>query len=55
MAGRRLAALVVVASVAPVAVDGMAVLVPLGIAVVAPAVVLPYTSAAVVVPVLVAV
>ena len=54
MAGRRLAALVVAASVA-LASAGMAVPVPLGMAVASPALVLPYTSAAVVVPVLVAV
>ena len=49
MAGRRLAALVVVASVA-LASAGMAVPVPLGIAVASPAVVRPYTPAVVVEP-----
>ena len=49
MAGRRLAALVVAASVAPVAVAGMVAPVPLGIAVASPAVVRPYTLVVVVV------
>ena len=51
MAGRRLAALVVVVSVAPVA--GMVAPVPLGIAVASPALVLPYKPVAVAAPVLV--
>ena len=49
MAGRRLAALVVVASVA-LASSGMVAPVPLGIAVTSPAVVRPYTLAVVVEP-----
>ena len=49
MAGRRLAALVVVASVA-LATAGMAVPVPLGIALAIPAVVRPYTPVAAVEP-----
>ena len=53
MAGRRLAALVVVATVA-LASAGMAVQVPLGIAVVSPALVRPYTLVASVAPVPVA-
>ena len=54
MAGRRLAALVVVASVA-LASAGMAVPVPLGIAVASPAVVRPYTPVAAFAPAPVAV
>ena len=52
MAGRRLAALVVVASVA-LASAGMAVPVPLGIAVASPALVRPYKPVTVVAPVIV--
>lgn len=53
MAGRRLAVLVVAASVA-LASAGMVVPVPLGIAVASPALVSPYTLAVVVEPVSVA-
>lgn len=55
MAGRRLAALVVAVSVAPVDVAGMVAPVPLGMAVASPDVVRPYTLVAEVAPAPVAV